>query len=300
VRRKTGETAICYGVFREVEHSPGREADDAAILKAAGRRLEEGGDGFAVSYRPPGEITGRERILPALAFAMCEGNRALEILGQWERRGVCVINSPRAVIRTHREKLMPLLESRGVPTPDGFLLDCGADALPRGMEADRLFSACWIKQAIEHKTREGDVVFATDRDSVRNALERLRRRGLTRALVERHVDGDLVKFYGVSDAAAAGDGGTRPASWFRWFHPKEHPVVGHAFDANALRDIACRAAGALELDVWGGDAIVGADGAIHVIDVNAWPSFALFREEAAEHIAVNLMARLRTLSKVYA
>src|SRR5262249_9534059 len=152
--------------------SPGREADDAAILKAAGRRLEEAGDGFAVSYRGPCEIRERERIQPALAFAMCEGGAALEILGQWERRGVCVINSPRAVVRTHREKLMPLLESRRVPTPDGLLLDC-ADALPRGAEADRLFSACWIKQATEHKTRESDVVFATDRDSVRDALERL-------------------------------------------------------------------------------------------------------------------------------
>ena len=55
---------------------------------------------------------------------------------------------------------------------------------------------------------------------------------------------------------------------------------------------------ALELDVWGGDAIVTPDGEIFVIDLNAWPSFAFFREEAADHIAAHLAARLRRLAQV--
>jgi D-alanine-D-alanine ligase-like ATP-grasp enzyme len=77
-------------------------------------------------------------------------------------------------------------------------------------------------------------------------------------------------------------------------------VAGHAFDARALCEIACRAAAALGLEVWGGDAIVNPDGQMFVIDVNAWPSFALFREEAADHIAANLVARVRRLIRVTA
>ncbi len=143
------------------------------------------------------------------------------------------------------------------------------------------------------------MVFATEPASVRAALDRLRSRGLPRAVVQRHVEGDLVKFYGVTDAAApAAHDETPSAAWFEWFYPKEHPVCGHAFDARTLRDIACRAAQALELDVWGGDAIVTPDGEIFVIDVNAWPSFALFREQAADHIAAHLAARLRRLARV--
>ena len=297
MKRKSGETPICCGVFREVEHSPGREADDAAILKATGRRLEER-EGFLVGYRTPAELAGRERLLPALAFAMCEGPAALESLGLWESRGVRVVNSARAVANTHRERMIPLLSRSRVPMPESLLLDF-ADPLPSGGDSHRIFSACWVKQATEHKTREGDVVFATDTSSVRDALERLQDRGLSRAVAQRHVEGDLVKFYGVAAAAPPEDQAAVP-SWFQWFYPREHPVAGHAFDAQALREIACRATAALGLEVWGGDAIVGADGRIFVIDVNAWPSFALFREEAADHIAANLAARVRRLTRVTA
>ncbi len=296
VSRRVAPAASCWGIFREVEHSPGREADDAGILEATGRRLENARPGFAVEYRAPSSLTGRERELPALAFSMCEGPAALDRLRRWEGRGVCIVNSPRSVANTHREATIALLEGRRVPMPESRLFDC-ALPLPRGREQDRLFSACWVKQATEHKTREGDVVFATDPAAVRNALDRLSGRGLPRAVVQAHVEGDLVKFYGV-----AGDGTDRGAApsarWFRWFYPKEHPVSGHPFDAAALEDVARRAAHALELDVWGGDAIVTPAAEIFVIDVNAWPSFALFREEAADHIAAHLSTRLRRLASV--
>jgi hypothetical protein len=296
-RARIAETAVCWGVFREVEHSPGREADDAGILRAAGRRLEEEA-GLTVAYREPATLTGRESVLPGLVFSMCEGLPALEALRRWERRNVCVVNSSRSVANTHRERMTPLLESRRIPIPESRLLVCNGP-LPGDREAARLFSACWIKQATEHKTREGDVVFATDPSSVREALERLRTRGLPRAVAQRHLEGDLVKFYGVGVSAETvpGDDAALPA-WFEWFYPKERPVAGHPFDAGTLCEVACRAAAALELDVWGGDAIVTAAGEIFVIDVNAWPSFALFREEAADHIAAHLLARLRRPARV--
>ena len=254
MKRPTAETPTCWGIFREVEHSPGREADDAGILEATGRRLEEAG--IAVAYRAPATITGDESALPSLAFSMCERLEALEGLRRWESRGVCVVNSSLSVANTHREKAIALLEERGIPMPESRLLDCSRP-LPHGKDEDGIFSACWIKQATGHKTREGDVVFAADPSSVRDALDRLRSRGLPRAVAQRHVEGDLVKFYGVTEesAASARDGAVS-ASWFEWFYPKEKPAAGHPFDARALRDIACRAARALGLDVWGGDAIV--------------------------------------------
>ncbi len=286
-------TATCWGIFREVEHSPGREADDAGILQATGRRLEEAGSGWRVDYRAPATLTGDEPNLPALAFAMCEGEAALESLGRWESRGVRVVNSARSIANTHREAAAPLLAGQRIPVPESRLLDCGA-ALPRGKEDDAFYSACWIKQATGHKTREGDVLFAADSAAVEDALEHLRGRGLSRAVAQRHVEGDLVKFYGVSPA---GDAASAP-SWFEWFYPKERRAAGHAFDALALCDIAGRAAAALALDVWGGDAIVTPAGAILVIDVNAWPSFALYRDAASEHIATHLAARLNRAARV--
>jgi hypothetical protein len=287
-----GGAGVGIGIYREIEHSPGRVADDAAILEAAGRRLEEGG--VAVEYLRPGEITDRAE-LPALAFAMVEGRSALGELEKWERRGVTVVNRPKAIAHTHRESMIPLLEQRRIPVPESRLLDCAAP-VPGGRENDRLFAACWVKPATEHKTREGDVLFASDASCVRDALTRLRERGQPRAIVERHVEGDLVKFYGVSAANGAGEAAT-PA-WFEWFHPRERPAAGHAVDTELLRAHASRAAGALGLDVWGGDAIVTPAGAIFLIDINAWPSFALYREAAADQIGAHLAARLRGMARV--
>jgi 1L-myo-inositol 1-phosphate cytidylyltransferase / CDP-L-myo-inositol myo-inositolphosphotransferase len=291
--RRNGGGAACWGVFREVEHSPNREADDAAILEATGRRLEQ--FGFSVVHRLPQSLDAAETSVPPLVFAMCEGPSALEVLGRWERRGVRVVNGTRAIVNTHRERSLRLLAEHGVPMPESRLLD-GNLPLPRGAAEALFYSACWVKQASEHKTREGEVRFATDADSVQEALDRLRARGLTRAIVQRHVEGDMVKFYGVGGFDSVGGAGSSGASWFRWFYPKEHPVEGHRFNPSALRDIACRAAEALELEVWGGDAIVTPRGDIFVIDVNAWPSFSLFRDEAAGHIAARLAARVRRLT----
>jgi glutathione synthase/RimK-type ligase-like ATP-grasp enzyme len=58
-----------------------------------------------------------------------------------------------------------------------------------------------------------------------------------------------------------------------------------------MADLARQAASALGLEIYGGDAIVSEGGAMTIIDLNAWPSFALYREEAAERIASYLAER---------
>jgi len=292
--RRAAEAAACWGVYRETEHSPGRERDDAGILEAAGKRLER--SGASVSLRRPSELASAGASLPALAFAMCEGAAALERLSDWERRGVCVVNGVRAVQNAQRERSLPLFEAERIPMPESRIVD-GDGALPEDEAMRRLLPACWIKPASGHKTRTDDVIFASGPAAATEALDRLRSRGSRRAVVQRHAEGDLVKFYGV---AAAAPREPDPEAWFRWFYPKEHPVAGHAFDAGALTRIALGAARALGLEVWGGDAVVTPAGEILVIDVNAWPSFALYREEAADHIGARLSARLRQAASVTA
>jgi len=67
--------------------------------------------------------------------------------------------------------------------------------------------------------------------------------------------------------------------------------LSSAFDPDALSATTARAAAALGLEVYGGDAIVSEGGTLTVIDLNAWPSFALFRPVAAARIAALLAAR---------
>lgn len=267
----------CWGIFREHAHSPGREGDDAEILRLTGKHLEA--LGFPVALRSPEEVGGADD-LPRAVFLMCERVEILRHLSALERRGVPHVNRPLAVLNTYRERMIaqfaeagvPFIESRVVPTTEGY--DAGGRPV-------------WVKRADVHNTQDGDVVFADTTERVRDALGALGARGVPRAVIQPHVDGDLVKFYGIG-AGTRSDGA--PA-WFRWFYHKDQRVAGHPFDPVPFARLVRRAATVLGLDVYGGDAVVAPKGDVVLLDLNAWPSFALYREEAAQHIAAHLAVR---------
>jgi hypothetical protein len=139
----------------------------------------------------------------------------------------------------------------------------------------------WVKRGDVHNTQEGDVTFATTVEAVQAALAGLAARGITHAVLQPHVEGDLVKFYGIG-------GNARPdgtPAWFRSFYHKNQTLRGYPLDPVDLGRAVRRAAAALGLEVYGGDAIVTAGGGLVLLDVNAWPSFALYRDEASAVIA---------------
>ena len=107
--------------------------------------------------------------------------------------------------------------------------------------------------------------------------------------------GDLVKFYGVRNATAPVD-----ANWFEWFYHCDKGMLGYSFDALGLRQAAFGAAAALGLEVFGGDAIIQADGEPMIVDINAWPSYAQYRHRAAEAIADLLTERFQRRPRVVA
>ncbi|MBR1446917.1 MAG: hypothetical protein IJ586_07535, partial [Alloprevotella sp.] len=69
-------------------------------------------------------------------------------------------------------------------------------------------------------------------------------------------------------------------------------AVGYEFDVKALQSIAATAARTIGFDIFGGDAVITAQGEIFIIDFNDWPSFSSCREEAAEAIAKHLWKQL--------
>jgi D-alanine-D-alanine ligase-like ATP-grasp enzyme len=70
-------------------------------------------------------------------------------------------------------------------------------------------------------------------------------------------------------------------------------MMGYAFEAARLRDVALGAAAALGVEIFGGDAIVRPDGEPVIIDLNAWPSYAPYRDRAVQAIANYLTDRFR-------
>jgi hypothetical protein len=268
-------TARCWGVFRERAHSPGRECDDAEILRLTAKCLEE--RGVEVTLREPAELHDVDAERPRAVFLMCERVEALERLLAWERAGVTQVNRPEAVLDTYRDRMIARFAGARVRfIPSRLVATDGSVADP--------VEPVWVKRADVHNTQDGDVAFAPDRDAFRQSLAGLAARGIRRAVVQPHLRGDLVKFYGIGDPAEG-------AAWFRWFYHKGQVLAGHAFAADDLARLARAAAAALGLEVYGGDAIVPADGMPVLLDLNAWPSFALFRDEAAPIIAAHLARR---------
>ncbi|MGH7353096.1 MAG: hypothetical protein ACRELS_00770 [Candidatus Rokuibacteriota bacterium] len=268
----------CLGIFRERAHSPGRETDDAEILRLTGKRLET--RGWEVVLKEADALNGPTEPAPRFVFLMCERLDALDRLRRWEAAGMPHVNSPAAVLNTYRERMVAQLAEAGVPFIASRFVSTEAPA-------PAVESPVWVKRADVHNTQTGDVLRADTTAEAAAALSGLAARGIPRAVLQPHVDGDLVKFYGIG--AGRGPGGVPP--WFRWFYHKDQQLAGHRFDAGALGTLVRRAAAALGLEVWGGDAIVTAGGDLTLLDVNAWPSFALYRDEASAAIAGHLAER---------
>jgi len=117
-----------------------------------------------------------------------------------------------------------------------------------------------------------DVTLAYTDEEKLTILKEFHRRGIDKAVLQDHLIGDTVKFYAL-----------RESEFFYWYYL--NGVYHTPFDQTLLSALAARAANALGLYVFGGDAIIAPDGTITIIDINDWPSFAPIRDEASRHIA---------------
>ncbi|HET7383558.1 MAG TPA: hypothetical protein VFJ59_13360 [Pseudolabrys sp.] len=272
---------ICWGVYRELAHSPGRVDDDGAIMKSVGDALAA--RGFSVELvAADAEFETRS----ANIFVMCERGAVLDRLKTAEKAGSVVVNSPDAIRNTYRHRMVELFAQHHVPAPASQIV--ASDA-----RKPRPAAGVWVKRYDFHATQSCDVIYAASENGWLEALDRFARRGIPFVVAQEHVAGDLVKFYGVRNSAVAMD-----VNWFEWFYHRDKGMLGHSFDVSRLRQAAFGAAAALGLEIFGGDAIIQANGEPMVVDINAWPSYALYRDRAAEAIADHLTERFQRRPRI--
>jgi|FaiFalFF_MnMetaG_3_1042247.scaffolds.fasta_scaffold02466_1 glutathione synthase/RimK-type ligase-like ATP-grasp enzyme len=265
---------LCLGVRRHPMYSPGHVEGDTRILQQTAEALRR--RGYPVEIRDETDLGGD---IPArVIFTMAQSPEGVRRLGVLQRQGRVVVNSPESIRNCRRTRMIPLLQAVGVPLPRSRFVD-----LRSGLRRPAVFpesGRVWVKRGDVHATEPGDVVAVDDERDLTLVLERFRQRGLYRVLIQAHVVGDLVKFYAV-----------RGTPFFFWHFPASE-AQGRV-DPAVLRHWATRAAEALGLDVYGGDAIVTPDGSVVIIDVNDWPSFGPCAEEAAPYIADRILQRAR-------
>jgi hypothetical protein len=263
------------GIYREPEFSPGKVEADAAILDAAMAELAREGietftlDARAFAAAPPAPAD--------LVLAMCQSANALKRLAEMEQRGAIAINSALAIRNCYRDLLGLGLARAGVATPPAVLVPTAAPADFRALACLDLSLAVYVKRGDLHALGADDVQRVRGRAQVEAALESFARRGIPRAYVQQEVEGRVVKFYGVSGGtyfSAIADDGEVPEGGVRELSEASH-----------------RAAAALGVEAWGGDAILS-DGQFAIVDFNDWPSFARVRAPAARAIARRALALL--------
>lgn len=257
------------GVMRAGAFSPNHIGNDAAIFNIVAEQLRKRGCEVAI-YNEEQFIAGAsdERII----INMCRESRSIERLQRLEDDGALVINSGYGIENCIRERMARILLGSGLPYPESWTVN--TDEAIRDRLTAAKAGSYWIKRADTHSMHKEDVTYVRHPEEAQEILQEYFLRGIKRAVINRHIPGLLVKFYGIA--------GT---SFFYWFFPRHAESVPASFDANALRAIAERAADVLDVKIYGGDCIIDSEGRATIVDFKDWPSFAPCRAEAAPRIA---------------
>lgn len=256
-------------VSRAERFSPNSVERDKAIFQAVIDRLKEHGDEVRLVSEESLEILSESSEYSESSDLVITMARKSETLIWLKSLGVTCVNSPESIERCTRSRLLSIMELLGTPVPPQE----GSDGY-------------WLKRGDASAQTDADVVYVADQEQLKTAIQMMRQRGVTDYTVSAHVPGDLIKFYGVGQ----GD-------FFRWYYPTDDgqtkfgdeqrngKACHYPFQVEALQDEVQRLVAAVGVSVYGGDAIIRADGSFCLIDFNDWPSFSRCREEAADAIA---------------
>lgn len=264
-------------IQRARRYSPHSEEKDRFILEAVGRLLgkvdivgEEALETFLQSHERVGENLSKTGVPTerCLILSMGRAPQTLDYLSTLEEKGVCVLNPTAGVRACQRSNIERVMRENHLPLPPS--------------EGEKGY---WLKRGDQSAETQEDVCYCANRVELELAKERFQQRGIVEFMVQAHVEGDLIKFYGVE--------GT---NFFRCFYPcddgetkfgaEQRNGISHHFNYSKgqLQHDAERLSRLLQTPIYGGDAIIRADGTYVIIDFNDWPSYSRCRQEAAQAI----------------
>ena len=269
------------GIMRAGAYSPNHIGNDAAIFNATADQLRKRGctvNIYSEEQFNSGKV--KERVI----LNMCREQESIKRLQDMEDDGCIVVNSGYGIENCTRERMTRILMGHNIPYPDSVIVNTDEAVVNQLRKAG--INNCWIKRGDFHAMHKEDVSYVRHAEEAQEVLQEYFYRGIKRAVINRHLVGDLIKFYGIQNPP-----------FFCWFYPFDggHSKYGLEaingkskgidFDIERLKDICHDASEVLGVEIYGGDCIVSPEGDIRIIDFNDWPSFAPCRNEAAPFIA---------------
>ncbi|MDE5821394.1 MAG: hypothetical protein K2H50_04855 [Paramuribaculum sp.] len=268
-------------VKRAGVYSPNHIGNDTAILNVVAEQLRK--RGCEVSLYSEDELAAG-KVDESIVVNMCREPRSIALLQQFEDEGRIVINSGFGIENCLRERMTRILVGNNIPFPESIIVN--TDEAVRARLVKGGFQRCWIKRADSHTMHKEDVTIVRHPVEAQEVLQEYFLRGIKRAVISRHIEGRLIKFYGIAGTP-----------FFEWLFPhsdglSDTPVLTKN-DEDRLRNICSKAAEALDVRIFGGDCIITPEGDLIIVHINDWPSFAPCRTEAATSIAKAVMAEIK-------
>lgn len=267
-------------IDRAPHHSPRMQESDAAIMRLVEKELTALG-AEVKNFKESDNIPPEYKII----LHMSRTADTLQRLNKLKNEGYIIINTPDAVNNCTRINLTNILQENNIPQPEHIIIEQTNRIPPFKYPA-------WIKKGNGWSCRKEDVAYITTPQEAKTTFDTIKANGGTSAILCKHIEGDIIKFYGVGN------------TFFKYIYPDvENTKFGlekingaqkkHPFDTKQLQETALKAAAAPGLEIFGGDAIITPQGEIFIIDINDFPSFSQTREEAAHHIAAMLINKTK-------
>ena len=274
------------GIKRGTEFSPNMADNDAAILEAVAEELR--GLGHEVETMSESHFCSSftysiNKVDTDCVFGMYRNVETLELLSRIESElGIPCINSVRGIYNASRVKLTQIFREKQFPMPTSWLIP-QETCLPQSFPA-------WLKRGEGCAQVKEDVVYVENAEEAERALQHFKERGVGKTVVAcEHLEGDLVKFYGVEGTSFFNWGYASDSHSKFGLEERNGKVQGYVFSEAELKRIADEAAKVIDLPIYGGDCVVASDGSFKIIDFNDWPSFSRCREVAAKAIAQRIV-----------
>lgn len=274
------------GIRRGTEFSPNMADSDAAILQTVAEELRS--MGHEVETMSESDFCSSftyfiNKVSVDCIFGMYRNVATLKLLSRIESKlGIPCINSVRGIENAARVRLTQIFREKHFPMPTSWLI-------PQETILPQRFPA-WLKRGEGCAQVKEDVVFVENAEEADSALQNFKDRGVGKSVVAcEHLEGDLVKFYGVEGTSFFSWGYASASHSKFGLEERNGKAQGFSFSEAELKQIADEAAKAIDLPIYGGDCVVASDGSFKIIDFNDWPSFSPCREAAAKAISQRIV-----------
>ena len=277
-------------ISRHSKYSPNSEARDEALFRSLVMNFALQGISIATfdeavfKHRPP------QLEKSTLILSMARSEAALHALSAAEESGVPVLNSPRALQKAQRTDFQQWFAESGHSAKHWHI-----STLTPDIKAHLSFPLWW-KRNNPSTTSATDVQFVENRTQLDVILQQHPQED---ALLMEHVEGQLIKFYGVVGTNFFHAEPHTPKGFSKFGHEQHNHHKDLAVSSQmckqtllAMHTAATQVARQSEFSIYGGDAILREDGSFVFIDFNDFPSFSACLPEASEAIVQHSLSLL--------